>query len=195
MHILLRLQRLRRRASPLGGRLLHVLLLRHCSLSPKPGERHKCMRLRAKSGAKRRRRQFGRDRWRFPARSLIPCCRTARAASEQWGGTRQNSTANAKFSLPSHFEFNFECQGFFIACRVAFGTNPFAWIPIHCGMLGVHIEISGKTKPMLITLRHLRYRPSLMTGLDVAVVTAALSLRYLHLGQALLVGWDIGVLA
>ncbi len=46
---------------------------------------------------------------------------------------------------------------------------------------------------MLRTIRHLRYRPSLLTGMAVAVISAGVALTFLHPGQAALVAWDMGV--
>ena len=48
---------------------------------------------------------------------------------------------------------------------------------------------------MLRTLRHLRYRPSLLTGMAVAAVSATVALKFLRPGQAALVAWDMGVVA
>ena len=44
-------------------------------------------------------------------------------------------------------------------------------------------------------LRHLRYRPSLSTGIVTAILTAAIAAIWLRPVTALLVGWDAGVLA
>lgn len=48
---------------------------------------------------------------------------------------------------------------------------------------------------MLHILHHLRYRPSLLVGLAVAVCAAAASALSLRPTSALLVGWDLGVVA
>ncbi len=46
---------------------------------------------------------------------------------------------------------------------------------------------------MLALLRHLRYRPALMTGLAVGLLTGAASLRGTDAVSACLLGWDAGV--
>ena len=48
---------------------------------------------------------------------------------------------------------------------------------------------------MLPALRHLRHRPSLLAGLGLAVPAAIVAMAWLHPVPALLVGWDLGVLA
>ncbi len=48
---------------------------------------------------------------------------------------------------------------------------------------------------MLPVLRHLRHRPSLLAGLGVAVPAAVVAAAWLHPVPAVLVGWDLGVLA
>ena len=48
---------------------------------------------------------------------------------------------------------------------------------------------------MLALLRHLRYRPALMTGLAVSVLMGAASLYRFSTVSACLLGWDIGVVA
>ncbi len=48
---------------------------------------------------------------------------------------------------------------------------------------------------MIKTLRHLRHRPSLLVGLAVAVVTSATASLSLRATTAVLIGWDLGVVA
>ena len=48
---------------------------------------------------------------------------------------------------------------------------------------------------MLALLRHLRYRPALMTGLVVGLLMGAASLLRFNAVSACLLGWDIGVVA
>ncbi|MDT7951391.1 MAG: DUF1345 domain-containing protein [Acetobacteraceae bacterium] len=48
---------------------------------------------------------------------------------------------------------------------------------------------------MIKALRHLRYRPSLLVGLAVAIVVSAVASITLQAMTAVLVGWDLGVVA
>ncbi len=48
---------------------------------------------------------------------------------------------------------------------------------------------------MLQTLRHLRHRPSLLVGLTVAILAAAAASLSLRATTAVLIGWDLGVVA
>ena len=48
---------------------------------------------------------------------------------------------------------------------------------------------------MLKTLRHLRHRPSLLVGLLVAISAAAIASLSLKATTAVLIGWDLGVVA
>ena len=48
---------------------------------------------------------------------------------------------------------------------------------------------------MLQTLRHLRHRPSLLVGLTVAILAAATASLSLRATTAVLIGWDLGVVA
>ncbi|MGI4796771.1 MAG: DUF1345 domain-containing protein, partial [Janthinobacterium lividum] len=48
---------------------------------------------------------------------------------------------------------------------------------------------------MIKTLRHLRHRPSLLAGFAVAVVATATASLSLRATTAVLIGWDLGVIA
>ncbi len=48
---------------------------------------------------------------------------------------------------------------------------------------------------MLRILRHLRHRPSLLVGLTVAILVAATASLTLRATTAVLIGWDLGVVA
>jgi len=53
--------------------------------------------------------------------------------------------------------------------------------------------LTGRAPPLRNSLRHLRHRPSLISSLLVAVLSAGVAALWLRPVTALLIGWDVGV--